>query len=179
MDQRQQIEERVAEWAKADVGTLSSFANMESLLKREYYGRFIIELIQNARDAWYALGKKTEEKTVVRIILHGGDKPVLTVCNQGISFNADRLLKHITQFGESSKASGEGIGHKGIGFKSVLEITRTPEIYSRDDANNPFTLQVGFNPEKSEVLLNPHKLSVDEKISIVPDGRIVTYSMSK
>jgi len=104
------------------------------------------------RDAWYALGKKAGEKSVVRIILHG-DPPVLTVCNQGISFNADRLLKHITQFGESSKSSGEGIGHKGIGFKSVLEITRTPEIFSRENTDNHFDLCVAFHPRKSEEII--------------------------
>ena len=153
--QKDIIEERVAEWLIADVGTLSSFANMESLLKREYYGRFIIELIQNARDAWYASDIKMQKKSVVRVILHGDQAhPVLTVCNQGVSFNAEKVLKHITQFGESSKASGEGIGHKGIGFKSVLEITRTPEIYSRDDTETPFTLRVSFDPSKSEHLLN-------------------------
>lgn len=152
--QRHQIEERNKEWARADVGTLSSFANMEGLLKREYYGRFIIELIQNARDAWYASGKKPKEKSIVRVILHGEpESPVLTVCNQGVSFNAERLLKHITQFGESSKISGEGIGHKGIGFKSVLEITRTPEIYSREYSGGPFSLCVGFDPRKSEQLI--------------------------
>jgi len=102
--QRKKIEEQTKKRATilndADIGTMSSFANMERLLKREYYGRFIIELIQNARDAWYTLEKDKNKKSVVRIILHG-DPPVLTVCNQGVSFNADRLLKHITQFGET------------------------------------------------------------------------------
>ena len=44
------------------------------------------------------------------------------------------------------KTEGEAIGHKGIGFKSVLELTLTPEIYSGLQEPSP-TLSVGFDPE--------------------------------
>jgi len=33
------------------------------------------------------------------------------------------VLDSISKFGESPKKPGEGIGHKGIGFKAVLELT--------------------------------------------------------
>ncbi|MDY0061007.1 MAG: hypothetical protein RBU45_14445 [Myxococcota bacterium] len=150
---QQRITEQTRRWARhegvGDVGTTSSFANMEALLKREYFGRFVIELIQNARDAWYANRSARSERSVVRILLHGSP-PVLTVSNQGVALDASGLIKHIAQFGESSKKAGAGIGHKGIGFKSVLEITRCPEILSRADHAGPFDLRVRFDPRFTE-----------------------------
>ena len=161
-DQRCQIVEQTERWARhegvGEVGTTSSFANMEALLKREYFGRFVIELIQNARDAWCANGRPREERGVVRVLLHA-DPPVLTVCNQGVQLDSDGLVKHIAQFGESSKRAGAGIGHKGIGFKSVLEVTRCPEILSRPRDDGPFDLRVRFDPRLTERLIDsssPH-----------------------
>ncbi len=150
------VKEQTRRWAKhdeiADVGTTSSFANMEALLRREYHGRFIIELVQNARDAWYANGRSRDQRCSVRVILHG-EQPVLSVCNQGQALNADGLFKHLCQFGESSKRAGTGIGHKGIGFKSVLEVTPCPQILSRDDSTQTFSLRVRFDRALTEPLI--------------------------
>jgi hypothetical protein len=157
VDYQQRITEQTLRWAQhegvGEVGTTSSFANMEALLKREYFGRFVIELIQNARDAWYANGRPRTERCVVRVLLHA-DPPVLTVCNQGNALDSEGLIKHIAQFGESSKKAGAGIGHKGIGFKSVLEVTRCPEILSRPDESGPFDLRVRFDPRLTEALID-------------------------
>lgn len=53
---REQVEVTVLERARHDgsdkVGDRRSFANIEQTLTREYWGRFLIELLQNARDAW-------------------------------------------------------------------------------------------------------------------------------
>src|SRR5438093_13150332 len=38
---------------------------------------------------------------------------------------------NLSQLGQSDKKPQEPIGNKGIGFRSVLEITTSPEIYSR------------------------------------------------
>ena len=55
---RQYIETTVRKRARHTtsdkVGDTRSFANMEQTLTREYWGRFLIELLQNARDAWLA-----------------------------------------------------------------------------------------------------------------------------
>lgn len=157
MGQRERITEQTRRWARhvddGDVFTTSSFANMEALLRREYFGRFVIELVQNARDAWFAAGHGEDESSVVRVLLHG-DPPVLVVANQGVALDADGLIRHITQFGESSKRAGEGIGHKGIGFKSVLELTHCPEILSRADLEGPFELRVRFDPRLTRALID-------------------------
>jgi hypothetical protein len=154
---RSEILDQVRRWARhenvGDVGTTSSFANMEALLRREYHGRFVIELVQNARDAWYANGRPREQRCTVRVVLHG-DPPVLTVCNEGTALGVGGLFKHLCQFGESSKRVGTGIGHKGIGFKSVLEVTPCPQILSRVPSQGEFELQVRFDRELTEPLIN-------------------------
>lgn len=50
--------------------------------------------------------------------------------NQGRPFPVGVVLDSIGQIGRSTKPAGEAIGHKGIGFKSVLEVSATPELYS-------------------------------------------------
>lgn len=98
----------------------------EDEIARDYRGRLIYELIQNADDAmdpgrtaqlrielqpdglWFAnSGRELAE----------GD--VRGIC--GISASTKRVE------GAKKRAS---IGHKGMGFKSVLEISRAPEVYS-------------------------------------------------
>jgi hypothetical protein len=44
-------------------------------------------------------------------------------------------VKGITDIAQSDKRPEEGIGNKGIGFKSVLQLTRAPQIYSVADAS--------------------------------------------
>ena len=57
---RDLIEGRVAERAARNtaeqVQETCSFARAERLLGREYHGRFLIELLQNAADAWRERG---------------------------------------------------------------------------------------------------------------------------
>ncbi|MGY1777738.1 sacsin N-terminal ATP-binding-like domain-containing protein [Geodermatophilus sp. SYSU D00804] len=110
------------------VQTTCSFARAERLLGREYHGRFLIELLQNAADAWRN-ADTTGDRSGVRIVVdsHG---PALVVANRGEPFPATVVLDSLGHIGRSTKAQGEAIGHKGIGFKSVLEVSSTPELYS-------------------------------------------------
>ncbi|WP_436848045.1 sacsin N-terminal ATP-binding-like domain-containing protein [Streptomyces collinus] len=63
------------------------------------------------------------------------DGGVLYVANEGAVF-AEENFRAITELALSSKAAGEGIGNKGLGFRSVLQLTDWPEIDSQalDDA---------------------------------------------
>ena len=72
--------------------------------------------------------------------------PALVVANQGASMSAEVLIESLGHIGASPKSEGEAIGHKGIGFKSVLEITIAPEIYSGLRNAVP-TLAARFDPE--------------------------------
>ena len=133
------------------VGTTLSFARAECLLGREYHGRFLIELLQNAADAWRADRRSqngARSRLAVRII-DGAVGPVLVVANQGIGMTAKVAVSSLGQIGASTKPEGEAIGHKGIGFKSVLEITRRPQIFSGlKQGENP-RLALAFDPDKA------------------------------
>ncbi|MDP9484285.1 MAG: hypothetical protein M3Q49_00560 [Actinomycetota bacterium] len=63
--------------------------------------------------------------------------------------SAEVVIRSLGHIGASTKAEGEAIGHKGIGFKSVLELTLTPEIYSGLQQLSP-GLAVGFDPVKAD-----------------------------
>src|SRR4051794_24734111 len=107
------IEEAVLARARlvtaGQVDDTCSFARTERLLQREYHGRFLIELLQNAADAWRAAnigGRRTD----VRIVL--SDAPALLVANRGTRFPAEAVVRSLGQIGASTKDAGEAIGHK-------------------------------------------------------------------
>jgi hypothetical protein len=92
----------------------------ESLIEQAYNGRSIFELIQNARDASQLKG----EDGVIRFQLADG---VLSATNTGNPFSAAGI-KAISRVGRSDKHSAETIGFKGLGFKSVRQLTDTPQV---------------------------------------------------
>lgn len=79
---------------------------------------FVFELIQNAEDA---------KATIVEFFLK---KDCLYFVHDGRPFDIDDI-KSITNYGDSTKGQiKDKIGKFGIGFKSVFQVTETPEIYS-------------------------------------------------
>ncbi len=141
--QRQRFVERLSERTlnmvrtSHDQGTeyitvdLPNQANAEASATREYRGRYLFELLQNANDAISAAkqdpNRSKSEPYRVRIELTDS---ALIVANDGLAFAEDDVSS-IYRWGESSKDPNKSIGHKGIGFKSVLEITDSPEIFSQ------------------------------------------------
>ena len=145
---RAEIERVVASRAKLDtedkVCNARKDARMEALLLREYHGRFLIELLQNARDAWL-LERKVRGGGLLRVRV-AADRTLL-VGNTGAAIDANVLLYSLCKTGESTKQPGDGIGHKGVGFKSVLEVSDSPAVYSRPDGAPEFTLRARFDRE--------------------------------
>lgn len=92
----------------------------ESLIEQAYNGRSIFELIQNARDASQLRG----EDGSIRFELAAG---VLSAANTGQPFSAAGI-RAISRVGRSDKHSAEMIGFKGLGFKSVRQLTDTPRV---------------------------------------------------
>lgn len=137
---------RASHLTAEQVRTTCSFARAERLLGREYHGRFLIELLQNAADAWRndPRSATARSQAVVRIT----NEPALLVANRGAPMTAQVVIESLGHIGASTKAQGEAIGHKGIGFKSVLEITTAPEIYSGLQAPTP-ELAVAFDPVRA------------------------------
>lgn len=148
---REYLEAEVAERARhgtaEEVRTTCSFARAERLLGREYHGRFLIELLQNAADAWRSDPRSASGRSRVAVIV--GEGPSLLVANQGAVMTPEVVIESLGHIGASTKSEGEAIGHKGIGFKSVLEITLAPEIYSGLQEEEP-GLAVSFDPQRAK-----------------------------
>ena len=100
---------------------------IESILATDYDGRALYELLQNGHDG-HARGACDGK---VRILLREdeGEWGALYVANAGNPF-ADEDFTAICRVALSSKNPAEGIGNKGVGFKSSVQLSTCPEIYS-------------------------------------------------
>jgi hypothetical protein len=92
----------------------------EKILQQAYEGRFLFELIQNVRDA------NKEAKMFGSVFIALNDLE-LTIANTGAPFS-EKGIESVTTIGNSPKDSKDFIGFKGIGFKSVQEISDNPYI---------------------------------------------------
>lgn len=100
----------------------------EAEITHDYNGRLVYELLQNADDAM-AGSTGHQDRISFRLTDHE-----LWVANTGHPLT-EVDVRGLTATGAGTKtATGErrraSIGHKGMGFKSVLELTDRPEVYS-------------------------------------------------
>lgn len=112
---------------REDADFAPSVKSMIEQTQREYSGRFLFELIQNAYDRLPADGEAGHIAIV--LVEDEGAHGTLYVANTGAGFTASNV-RRIGNLGLSDKQIGKGIGNKGVGFKSVLQVCTTPEIYS-------------------------------------------------
>jgi len=103
--------------------TLDQRGIAQELIRQQYTGRYPFELLQNADDA-------AADTTAGTVRFHLTDD-ALIVADQGSGFGTDEI-RAICGLGRSSKDPRKAIGYKGLGFKSVGEITERPEIISSD-----------------------------------------------
>jgi hypothetical protein len=123
---RHRIDHYVA--GRSDPSIYQSVRNMSQFVSDDYGNRFLIELIQNAHDAHDASRSDGE----IAVVVDGNDgHGCLYVANRGRGF-VEANLKAITNIALSSKPVNAGIGNKGLGFRSVLQVCNWPEIYSVD-----------------------------------------------
>lgn len=138
MSERSPLAEVIAETEKkvrtflyeiAEGGTnYRSLHNLTEQIEHQYHGRVVIELIQNAHDA---LAKGRQPGRVELVLKPDeGEFGTLYVANDGACFTRSNFGS-LSQLGQSDKNPEESIGNKGIGFRSVLEVTSTPQIFSR------------------------------------------------
>ena len=92
------------------------------LVRQQYSGRYPFELQQNANDAALDSGRVGR----VRFVL---SETALLVADNGSGFHEDQV-RAICGLGRSSKDPRKSVGYKGLGFKSVGEITTQPQILS-------------------------------------------------
>ena len=91
-------------------------------MRQQYTGRYPFELLQNANDAAGDTGTRGRAHFVLT-------DTALIVADNGSGFGEPQV-EAICSLGRSSKGPGESVGHKGLGFKSVGEITDHPQIVS-------------------------------------------------
>ena len=114
---------------RASPSRLREDVSQEAQVASDYRGRLVYELLQNADDAMES--SKSDADRVVFVITDDA----LWMANSGRPLtNAD--VEGLCGLGASSKVDAAGtkrasIGHKGLGFKSVLEITECPSVYSK------------------------------------------------
>ncbi|MDT0552121.1 DUF3883 domain-containing protein [Urechidicola vernalis] len=141
---------------------LSAIAEAEKYLQQAYEGRYFFELIQNVRDA----NKEINQDGEIYIELK---ENVLSISNTGAEFSA-KGIEGITTIGESTKQSQEYIGFKGIGFKSIQEISQSPCIQTKYGSiyfDRKLTLKkyngTNLKEEKTPLFYFPH--FKDQKLS--------------
>lgn len=98
---------------------------------RDYAGRFLLELLQNGHDAHR--GGRNDGRVQVLLDENEGTHGTLYVANGGTPFTW-ASIQAVCKLAQSEKTVGEGIGNKGVGFRSILEITDAPEVYSAGTA---------------------------------------------
>lgn len=108
---------------------LQEDVSQEAQVASDYRGRLVYELLQNADDAM-----ESSESDADRVVFVITDD-AFWMANSGRSLT-DADVQGLCGLGASSKVDAAGtkrasIGHKGLGFKSVLEITDAPAIHSR------------------------------------------------
>ncbi|RWP38749.1 DUF3883 domain-containing protein [Mesorhizobium sp.] len=103
-----------------------SLKSLNDVIGTQYGERVLFELLQNAHDA-HAPDEKGE--IAIRLVIEGPDRGELLVANKGRPFT-DSNLEAIRNIGTSDKEIGEGIGNKGLGFRSVEALTDDVHIFS-------------------------------------------------
>jgi hypothetical protein len=102
--------------------------NIEKRDIKGYHGREILELLQNADDAYQKSIDEGNPPDCELEVLIRFKNNVLTISNTGTFFDRDGI-KAIVQ-GNNSPKSGKYIGNKGTGFRSVLNWADEIRIYS-------------------------------------------------
>lgn len=112
---------------RRDLPTYESLKNLGEVIGTEYGDRVLFELIQNAHDA-HEFGE--DGAITIRFVKISETEGYLYVANRGRGFK-ERDVNAIMNLATSGKEIGEGIGNKGLGFRSVEAITDDVRIYSR------------------------------------------------
>jgi superfamily II DNA or RNA helicase len=139
---------RVLETYRIDPGLIQEHANGERRITQGGYGdRQIYELVQNGADELLA-----QHGGRVSVVL---DDRHLYCANQGSAMTAEGA-DTILRMGVSRKRGGQ-IGRFGVGVKSVLSVTDTPQFFSREPDKS-----FGFSREWAEQQIRSAQQDVEE-----------------
>lgn len=128
--------------------------NSDKSLAESYHGRELLELVQNADDAYVGVETAQQFQNDVLIEYRGN---ILRISNKGSAFDKDSV-ERLSQ----GNVSGKGlqyIGNKGIGFRSILNWAQEVKIFSGDYS---FGFSKDFAAEQLEYLKNNFQNIRDE-----------------
>jgi hypothetical protein len=103
---------------------------MDEFVGDETGDRALFELIQNAHDAHVGDGAGAIH---VRLDITDSNNGTLYVANRGSGFSWPNVLA-IRAIANSTKNVGEGIGNKGLGFRSIETLASDARIFSQERA---------------------------------------------
>lgn len=152
---RARADKIIAEWAirqsrkffyelKIKTRDYRTIDSLGKLIAQEYQDRCILELLQNAHDA--LANAKSADPRQISFVLITTPEPTLLVGNSGSPF-LEENFEGICQLAQSPKDPDESIGNKGVGFRSVLEISTCPEIRSTASPESDLAFAFRFNPD--------------------------------
>ena len=155
------------------LGVYESLRNLNEVIGTEYGDRVLYELIQNAHDAHRADG---QGRIAVRLAVRSEVDGTLYVANGGTGFRK-KDVDAIMNLATTAKGIGEGIGNKGLGFRSIEALTNDVRIFSRGDRSKSVRFD-GYcfrfaTQEEIEVLLRKH--GIDEGTARNVAGTIPRY----
>ena len=134
--------------------------NIEKEQIKGYHGREILELLQNADDAFQKMINEGKvAKCDLEVIIDYDEKNhILRVANTGTFFDYDGI-KAIVQ-GNNSTKKGKYIGNKGTGFRSILNWAEEVRIISGD-------FHIGFSEKYAQELFCHHQENSQIKRTIL------------
>ena len=118
-------------------------ASLGDQVAQDYRGRAVLELLQNAHDV---LGGNDDLGQVSFALDSSGEQPELLIGNSGRPFRHEDF-SGICELAQSPKNPNESVGNKGLGFRSVLELTTCPQVWSTAPAGDKPAFTFGFHPE--------------------------------
>ena len=120
-----------------------TIASLGGQIAEAYRGRCVLELLQNAHDA--LPDASGGDPGLISFSLETAPDPVLLVANSGHAFGR-KNFKGLCQLGQSPKDPNRSVGNKGLGFRSVLEVSSGPEIWSTATTNEKTEFVFKFDP---------------------------------
>lgn len=118
--------EHVLDGHRRDLQVYRSLKSLNEIIGTQYGDRVLFELLQNAHDAHMV---EEQGEVSIRLVVANDDSGVLLVANKGRPFSESNFAA-IRNIGTSDKEIGEGIGNKGLGFRSVEALTDDVHIFS-------------------------------------------------
>ncbi len=139
-------------------------AKMLTQAAADYRGRAAYELFQNAYDAQVRKGGRGR----IRFLLDRaeGKYGTLYVANTGQPIGVENF-ESLCRAAQSTKAADDGsVGNKGVGFKSVITISTSPEIVSspRDEHDSGYSFRFSSDPEILVRFLENHADRICQKL---------------